>query len=195
MIRPGLFIIAGATITHEYDCTTLLLRLSNDQYVLIGTGSGEYPYTLLRNIIELGISIVNIRYVIIPYPARCIAGGCCTLKEMFPWIHIVSHPSFARMLRNGIDMQGKYTYPPCPVSYVTDSVNIGETELTIDPLERCTGTLIKIVRKQRQDLKLLIIEDVKACQETIVTQHDAIVCLAEEPVCIQAHHDHSSIVG
>ncbi len=194
MIMPGFFIIAGATITHEYDCTALLLRLSDEQYVLIGTGSGEYPYALLRNIIELGISITNIRYAIIPYPARCIAGGCRALKELFPWIHIVSHPSFAWMLRNGIDIQGGYTYPPCPVSYVTDSINIDETKLIIDPLKQCTGTLIKIVRKQ-QDLKLLIIDDVKACQETIATQHDAIVCLVKEPVCIQAHHSYNSVVG
>lgn len=190
MVRRGVFIVGGTTLTSVNDCTSLIIRLpeQNDSYVLLGVGSGSNTAMLLRNIIELGISIRAIKYVVIPYPTRCLAGACRQFKELFPEIHIVSHPHHAPLLRNGIGIEGD-EYPPCPVSYVTDTISMGGIRISLVPLRACTGLKVVLYREAMPYLSLAIISTKKLelCKDLKDFRSDEVMCLAERPICIQGY--------
>lgn len=189
-IKRGVFIVAGITLTSKNDCTSLLIRLpsQNDSYILLGVGSGSGTAMLLRNIIELGVSIKAIKYVVIPYPSRCLAGACREFKELFPEIHIVSHPQYAQLLRNGIGIEGE-TYPPCPVSYVTDTISIDRAGISLIPIKNCTGLRVILYRDGVPFLSINIISIrvLGRCKDTEGFRTNEIVCLAEKPMCIQGY--------
>jgi len=189
-VRRGVFVVAGATLTSKNDCISLLIRLPNqdDSYILLGVGSGNNTTMLLRNIIELGISIKAIKYVVIPYPSRCLAGACREFKELFPEIHIVSHPQYAQLLRNGVGVEGD-TYPPCPVSYITDTMFIGGTRVSLIPMKNCTGLRVMLYRDDAPYLSINIISirKLEFCKDLEEFRTNEVVCLAERSICIQGY--------
>ncbi len=110
-IAPGIYVVGGRDLTHESDCTVILLcSLKEDKCVLLGCGAGESSHAIARNIIELGISLRSIEYVVVPMHSACIA-NCRSLTELVPWIRIAAPPDVAPKLRKGIDVE------PVPVSY------------------------------------------------------------------------------
>jgi len=190
MIKRGIFIVGGITLTSEADCTSLLIRLpdQDDSYVLLGVGSGNAAEMLLRNIIELGVSIRAVKYIVIPYPSRCLAGACRQFKELFPEIHIVAHPQYAPLLRNGVGIEND-AYPPCPVSYVTDTMSVGRARINLIPLENCIGLKVVLYKDNMPYLSLSIvsIKKLELCKNLEEFRSSKVVCLAERPICIQGY--------
>jgi len=127
-IAPGIYVVGGNELTDEEDCTILLLRSSRDACVLLGCGCGKSVHAVIRNVIELGVSFLNIRYVVVPIHNRCIA-NCRRLLEIAPWIHIAAPPAVASKIRKGIDVE------PVAVAYEANHMVFNGIEVMFEALD------------------------------------------------------------
>ncbi len=179
-LAPGVYIVAGSTITSDNDCTTLLVCSLEEppSCALVGCGGGTSLHAITRNILELQLSLRNLRYVVIPTVLECLCRGCKLLKDALPWLHIVAPPSLARSVRAGACGE------PCPVTVESTSISIGETKIVAKALGRRAFTIL--IERASKSLSLILIpkifDDVNDI-DVLAEGDNRIICLLEEPVC------------
>ncbi len=177
-LAPGIYIIGGSNITSEDDCTTLLVcSLNLDECTVIGCGSGKNLHALVRNILELGISLKNVRYAIVPLANECLT-GCRSLKLAFPWIQIVAPREIARDLREG--KAGE----PLPISIESTEVSLRDTEVRIELIDPKLCAKVRVERGDKGfEIILVSSEVIKRIGPQVLKGLNRIICFLEIPVC------------
>jgi len=179
-VAPGVYVVGGTSITDESDCTTLVACSLTDPptCALIGCGSGRSLHALVRNLMELGISIKHVRYAIIPLVLDCVASGCRYLKEAFRWILLCAPPSIARMLREGA------SGTPIPISMEASEVPLDDdVKIHVKVLDPRSKALITVSRRGRALSMLLMSSSIEAIEDLEAKGVNRIICLLEEPTC------------
>ncbi len=115
-IASGLYIVCDSEFMGTECGSVFLYRLSDNEYALIGCGIETSIDIILRNILELGVSLKDIRYVVVPYPLHYVVRGCNSLLSISPRILSVAHRNYARYLRQGIDPYTNKSYTPFRIS-------------------------------------------------------------------------------
>ena len=186
-LYPGIYIIGGGYLSDKTDCTTLLI--CDEECALIGSGNGLTLYTLIRNYIELGYSIKQLKYLVLPLPLACIAGACKHLKLLFSHIYIVAPSSIAKALRYGYDIaRQKYLYEPCPVNYETNIVRIGKRIISLFIDLNIKSIVLTIARNSSIELSLALVFKEYIKEFNIKNSNITRICLLDEPLCFQTHN-------
>ncbi len=117
-ICSGVYLVAAPFLTSELDAYSYAV-IFNDEAILIDSGSGMNPIGVLRNILELGISVRNLRYIVNTHAHADHAGGDYFFYNNLNSTIVAMEPD-AMAIRHGNE---DYTaskmlgvpFKPCPV--------------------------------------------------------------------------------
>ncbi len=73
-VKPGVYIVGGPQLSHLVDTNVYLVRLKNF-YILIDSGSVFGINAILLNLVEIGVRISDIKYVILTHAHFHAASG------------------------------------------------------------------------------------------------------------------------
>ncbi len=100
----NIYRIGGRDLSYLYDSNIFMIYLGNKEYVLIDVGSGQGILNLLNNMLELGVSPYNIKYIFLTH-AHYHAAGASWWFSRTPAL-IIAHEPDASFIRKG---DNKYT--------------------------------------------------------------------------------------
>jgi len=181
-LAPGIYVIGGKLLTDPSDGMVLLIELDEGSSILVGCGSGNRIDALLRNIVELGMSLSTIKYIVIPLVDPSIVNGCRALIEILRPKHVVAPPTIAKAIYQGIGVE------PAPISLLSDNITMGRSSLKVVSIASDTAILevtrvtsrITIVLTRATSLKHLdqIRERLRSLSQTVCR-----LCLYDECMC------------
>ncbi len=133
-IYRDVYRIGGRDLTYIYDSNVYLIRFSNDDYVLIDVGTGQGLINLLNNMLELGASPHNIRYVIVTHAHYHAAGALWWFSRINALT--IAHEPDSSFIRKG---DRKYTsaddfnttFTPTSIS-INIGYNVSEYEIVLN---------------------------------------------------------------
>lgn len=122
-VYRNIYRIGGRDLTHIYDSNIYAVRIDSDNYMLIDTGTGRGLLNLIGNMLELGVSPYNIKYVIVTHAHYHAAGSLWWFSRTRALS--VAHEPDASFIRSGDKAytsadEFEDSFTPTPVS-----INIG----------------------------------------------------------------------
>ncbi len=122
-IYRNVYRIGGRDLTYIYDSNIYLVRINDSNYVLVDVGTGRGLLNLISNMLEIGISPYNIRYVFLTHAHYHAAGSLWWFSRTKALS--VAHEPDASFIRSGDKIytgaeEFEDSFIPAPIS-----INIG----------------------------------------------------------------------
>jgi glyoxylase-like metal-dependent hydrolase (beta-lactamase superfamily II) len=155
----------GFDLTEPYDCHVYLIN-GGSEYALIDSGAGLAPDLIIDRIVEDGLDLTRVKYLLLTHVHADHAGGAAWLRERLE-LTVVASKEAAAMIRNGdekaisIDAARRagaypadYQFPACSVDIeLVDSNNlvVGDLELTaLETPGHASGQLSFVMRHENK---------------------------------------------
>lgn len=99
-IRPGTYLIGGPELTFYLDLYFYAIVTNKDNIILIDSGSGKGFTNTIRNLMELGLSPLKVRYIINTHCHVDVAGGDYYFHNTFG-TPIIAHEPDSLIIQHG----------------------------------------------------------------------------------------------